>query len=185
MFDILFSLGDFDEIKQDISSFRYEMLNHINVREMDTIGTKDKLDRLYGKLDSVIVQQKQLVRSLSTSDESNATRKYFLSTWHDSIRSSTDTESLYTYKDEDDDDAVIPRFKKTAASMKSIKSDCDERIKSEIDKTKLSPKCIPSKRDEMLKRQDVIGSSLEEDTTDELVGIGDIEVRVITSSNQT
>ncbi|KAL4235161.1 anthranilate synthase component II [Mactra antiquata] len=55
---------DFDEIKQDISSFRYEMLNHISVRQLETVDNKERLDKLYSKLDSIMNQQKMLMSAI-------------------------------------------------------------------------------------------------------------------------
>ena len=163
------------------------MLNHINIRRDDNVGAKDKMDRLTGKLDAVLVQQKELVRGLSISDESNATRQYFLSTCSDSMRSSTETESLNTYKGDDDDTMFIdgtPRLKKLSSIRRKLKSEQSETkpdspLDTQPDNAQLIPKNIPVKRDEMLKRQEVIGSSIEEDATEEAVGMNDIEVRVL------
>ena len=182
--------GDFDEIKQDISSFRYEMLNHINVKRDDNAVDKDKMDRLTGKLDAVLITQKELARGLSISDESNATRQYFLSTGSDSMRSSTETESLNTYKGDDDDMMFIdgtPRLTKLSSVKRKFRSQQSETkpdspLDSQPDIKQLLPKAIPLKRDEMLKRQEVIGSSIDEDITEEAVGMSDIEVRVVDRS---
>ncbi|KAH3777181.1 short transient receptor potential channel 7-like [Dreissena polymorpha] len=55
---------DFDEIKQDISSFRYEMLNHISVRQMETTDNRERLDRMYLKMDTIVEQQGHILRLL-------------------------------------------------------------------------------------------------------------------------
>lgn len=170
--------GDFDEIKQDISSFRYEMLNHLNVRRDDNTVAKDKMDRLYGKIDSVIVQQKELARGLSISDDSNTTTKFFFSTNSESIRSSTDTESLNTYKGDDEDNIAsngTPRLKKLSSVIRKVKPGCEE-MKKDAEHTEQCPNALPSKREEMLKRQEVIGCSLEEDSAEDAIQMNDIQL---------
>ena len=161
------------------------MLNHINVRREDNTIEKDKMDRLTGKLDAVIITQKELARSLSISDDPNAPRQYFLSTASDS----TETESLNTYKGDEDDTMFIdgtPRLKKLNSVKRKFKSELSEtKPDSPLDSQpdtwskQLLPKAFPVKRDEMLKRQEVIGSSIEEDVNEGEIGMSDIEVRVV------
>ena len=42
------------------------MFNLVSVRQMENRKTKERLDRLYGKLDSIVMHQKQLVRMVSS-----------------------------------------------------------------------------------------------------------------------
>ncbi|XP_050397743.2 short transient receptor potential channel 7 isoform X2 [Patella vulgata] len=56
--------GDFDEIKQDISSFRYEMLNHISVRQAEEKRQSDRLEKLSDRLEIMAQQQDLILRRL-------------------------------------------------------------------------------------------------------------------------
>jgi len=60
-------VSDFDEIKQDISSFRYEMLNHISVRQIETMENKERLDRLSTKMDQILHHQTELMHALNVT----------------------------------------------------------------------------------------------------------------------
>lgn len=180
-------ISDFDEIKQDISSFRYEMLNHISVRQMETMENKDRLDRLYGKIDAVLLQQKQLVRIVSSGvtsadDSSKLAPTDSVSSCSDSTRSTSTVASSVSEDDDETTMADMQRFKKATASIKSMKKIPEERSKTEADEPKLSPKRGPSKREESLKRQNVVGSITEDDPAmTEAVAARDIKVHVITS----
>ncbi|XP_067652080.1 short transient receptor potential channel 7-like isoform X1 [Haliotis asinina] len=55
---------DFDELKQDISSFRYEMLNHLSVRNRESTDTGNALDKLNDKIDRLAQQQEVLLRRI-------------------------------------------------------------------------------------------------------------------------
>ena len=81
------------------------MLNHISVRQMETMENKDRLDRLFGKLDSVLLHQKQLLRAVAAGaqvhDDSVVTKKSSLSTNTDSSVSSASTGSVTTDEEED------------------------------------------------------------------------------------
>lgn len=184
-------IPDFDEIKQDISSFRYEMLNHISVRQMETAENKDRLDRLYNKIDSVLLQQKQLARVVSSgvfgTDESNIELKESLSSHSDS-QSTMRTCSTATSSFADDDDEItkadLQRFKKATASVKSLKEIPEERSKSEPEVPKYSPKPSPTKRSASLKRQDGMSSSTE-DSTGSSVEVRDVQVHVMTSPHRS
>ncbi|XP_069113153.1 short transient receptor potential channel 7-like isoform X2 [Argopecten irradians] len=59
---------DFDEIKQDISSFRYEMLNHLSQRQRESKDTYERVDNLEYKIDTLIQQQTMWLKALSKSD---------------------------------------------------------------------------------------------------------------------
>ena len=185
---------DFDEIKQDISSFRYEMLNHISVRQMETTDNKERLDRLYNKIDAVLLQQKQLARAVSANtfgtDESNVLQqKESLATTHSdsscTIRSvSTGTSSVSESEDETTM-ADMQKFKRAAVSVKSLKRIPEERRKSDSETSKGSPKLTPTKRQTSLMRQDgIASSSTEEEAPDPSVEVKDVKVHVMTSPNR-
>ncbi|KAK3600930.1 hypothetical protein CHS0354_004139 [Potamilus streckersoni] len=58
---------DFDEIKQDISSFRFEMLNHVSVRQQEIEVVKAKLEKVTSKIDRLLSQMPQfMANNLST-----------------------------------------------------------------------------------------------------------------------
>ena len=172
-----------DEIKQDISSFRYEMLNHISVRQMETMENKDRLDRLFGKLDTVLLHQKQLLRAVAAGaqlhEDSVVTQKSSLSTNTDSSVSSASTGSVTTDEEEDTSATGVARFKKATSSVKSMKKIPEEFTRRDTDNNKISP----SKKDGNLIRQEGFGSSVEEDTFTEAVEVMDVRVRVMTSPN--
>ncbi|XP_052816254.1 short transient receptor potential channel 7-like isoform X3 [Mya arenaria] len=106
---------DFDEIKQDISSFRYEMLNHISVRQNETAENKDRLDKLTSKMDLILTQQLQLLRlmgekpSLQESLSSTSTLSCDRDTYIGSSleRSASVTSSIL----EDDEETFLPKKK--------------------------------------------------------------------------
>ena len=187
-------LSDFDEIKQDISSFRYEMLNHISVRQMETTDNKDRLDRLYNKIDSVLLHQKQLARAVSANafgtDESNVLQQKEPVTASRSDSSSTNRSSSTGTSSvtEDDDDTTtvdMQKFKRAAASVKSLKQIPEERGRSESEISKGEPKLSPTKRQTSLMRQDgVTSSSVEDESTDPSIEVRDVKVHVITSPNR-
>lgn len=71
----LFS-GDFDEIKQDISSFRYEMLNHLTMRQREAKETFDRVDLLNHKVETLLQQQRLLLNALDcTTNKSNISKR--------------------------------------------------------------------------------------------------------------
>ncbi|KAJ8303131.1 hypothetical protein KUTeg_019527 [Tegillarca granosa] len=70
------SEGDFDEIKQDISSFRYEMLNHLTMRQREAKETVDRVDLLNHKVETLLQQQRLLLNALdSTKLKSNVSQR--------------------------------------------------------------------------------------------------------------
>lgn len=163
------------------------MLNHISVRQMETMENKDRLDRLYGKIDAVLLQQKQLVRIVSsgvtsTDDSSKLAPTDSVSSCSDSTRSTSTAASSVSEDDDETTMADMQRFKKATASIKSMKKIPEERSKTEADEPKLSPKRSPSKREGSLKRQNGVGSLTEDDSVmTEAVTARDIKVHVITS----
>ena len=170
------------------------MLNHISVRQMETTENKDRLDRLYNKIDAVLLQQKQLARAVSASaigtDESNVSQKEPLTTLlsdsSSTIRSSSTGASSLSEEDEDTTSVDMQKFKRATASLKeSLKQIPEERRKSEAEIPKYSPKLSPPKREASLIRQDgVATSSVEEDLTGSSVEVRDIKVHVMTSPNR-
>ncbi|XP_048780168.1 short transient receptor potential channel 7-like isoform X1 [Ostrea edulis] len=58
---------DFDEIKQDISSFRYEILNHLQSREQEGRQCREKMDVMEQKMNHLMKQQTLLLNSLKTT----------------------------------------------------------------------------------------------------------------------
>ncbi|OWF36590.1 Short transient receptor potential channel 7 [Mizuhopecten yessoensis] len=59
---------DFDEIKQDISSFRYEMLNHLTQRQREAKEIFDRVDTMEYKMDTLMQQQSLWLKAISKSD---------------------------------------------------------------------------------------------------------------------
>lgn len=66
-----FFVVDFDELKQDISSFRYEMLNHISKRDSHTEYLNDRMRYMEIKLNKLLDQQSMLVASLTKKGSSD------------------------------------------------------------------------------------------------------------------
>jgi hypothetical protein len=56
--------SDFDEVKQDISSFRYEILNHLQSRELEGKQCREKMDLMEQKMNHLMKQQTLLLNSL-------------------------------------------------------------------------------------------------------------------------
>lgn len=56
--------GDFDELKQDISSFRYEMLNHIATTQNDKKFNQEQMEQLGSKVDQLVRQNDILLNML-------------------------------------------------------------------------------------------------------------------------
>ena len=157
------------------------MLNHISVRQMETMGNKDRLDRLFGKLDTVLLHQKQLLRAVAAGarmhEDSVVTQKSSTNT--DSSVSSASTGSVTTDEEEDTSATGVARFKKATSSVKSMKKIPEEFTRRDTDNNEISP----SKKDGNLIRQEGFGSSVEEDTFTEPVDVRDVRVRVMTSPN--
>lgn len=57
-------VGDFDELKQDISSFRYEMLNHLSRSQRETKDNTRRLDVLQDNLANLIVLQNAVLKTV-------------------------------------------------------------------------------------------------------------------------
>lgn len=88
---------DFDELKQDISSFRYEMLNHISKRDSHTESMNDRMRYMEIKLNKLIDQQSMLVASLTKkggSDISHLPTQHSAVSTHDSGFDDTGEESF-------------------------------------------------------------------------------------------
>ncbi|XP_071173975.1 short transient receptor potential channel 7-like [Mytilus edulis] len=62
---------DFDELKQDISSFRYEMLNYVSKKDTHNELLADKVKYLDLKLNKLIDQQNILIASLLNTNNSS------------------------------------------------------------------------------------------------------------------
>lgn len=58
------SLSDFDEVKQDISSFRYEILNHLQSREDESRDCREKIKLMEQNITHLIQQQTLLLSKL-------------------------------------------------------------------------------------------------------------------------
>nr|XP_034338793.1 short transient receptor potential channel 3-like isoform X1 [Crassostrea gigas] len=67
------SNDDFDEVKQDISSFRYEILNHLQSREDESRECREKITMMEQKLSDLVQQQTVLLNKLcqTNSDDSS------------------------------------------------------------------------------------------------------------------
>jgi hypothetical protein len=84
---ILFFVVDFDELKQDISSFRYEMLNHVSKKDSHAECINDRMRYMEIKLNKLIDQQSILVASLmkkGSSDISHLLTQQSAVSTHDS-----------------------------------------------------------------------------------------------------
>ena len=146
---------------------------------------KDRLDRLFGKLDNVLMQQKQLLRAVAsgahTSDDSVVTSTSSNSTNKESVCSSSSNAFSNADDEEDAFMASVSRFAKTKSSVKSMKQIPEESYvtKSEVDDIRISP----TKKDGNLKRQEGMGSSAEDDAFSEGVEVRDVRVCIMTSPN--
>ena len=174
----MFIPGDFDEIKQDISSFRYEMLNHVSVRQMETMETKERLDRLYGKLDSIVMHQKQLVRmvssGLSVPDDAIQPLKDLFSTSTESFRSSIGMDS-FTREDVDDDDAIADGITFTVKATNKIVS--DDQSKLGVDSKINTPKRVATLRNNNTQRQNAEDNTSERELLTNDVDLEDIKTQ--------
>ncbi|XP_052830145.1 short transient receptor potential channel 7 [Octopus bimaculoides] len=79
--------GDFDELKQDISSFRYEMLNHISTHQNDKKVNQEQISQLRSRVDE-LVRQNDIILSL-LQRESGKKRMTDLDACFDSSDNST------------------------------------------------------------------------------------------------
>lgn len=59
---------DFDEVKQDISSFRYEILNHLQSREDESQDCREKINKMEQKMTHLIHQQTVLLNKLGQTN---------------------------------------------------------------------------------------------------------------------
>ena len=172
----MFIPGDFDEIKQDISSFRYEMLNHVSVRQMETMETKERLDRLYGKLDSIVMHQKQLVRmvssGLSVPEDAIQPLKDLFSTSTESFRSSIGMDS---FNREDDDDAIADGITFTVKASNKIVS--DDQSKLGVDSKVNTPKRVATLRNNNTQRQNAEDNTSERELLTNDVDLEDIKTQ--------
>ncbi|XP_045191556.2 short transient receptor potential channel 7-like isoform X1 [Mercenaria mercenaria] len=146
---------DFDEIKQDISSFRYEMLNHIAVRQLETTDNKERLEKLYSTMDAMLTQQKLIMkmtgdRSFTSSEDSSEQAG--------STLSRSVSSSVYS----DDDTGMVSKKRSPTSSLKDIpeedKSDTAAGDSKKPTKTNLFDKI----REDIFRRQ----SSFDRDTFD-------------------
>ncbi|XP_052717525.1 short transient receptor potential channel 7-like isoform X3 [Crassostrea angulata] len=62
------SNDDFDEVKQDISSFRYEILNHLQSREDESQDCREKINKMEQKMTHLIHQQTVLLNKLGQTN---------------------------------------------------------------------------------------------------------------------
>ncbi|KAL5021904.1 hypothetical protein ScPMuIL_001059, partial [Solemya velum] len=105
--------GDFDELKQDISSFRYEMLNHLSMRQKEMKDNTDKLEYLHDKVDSLIHQQHSLLQQLHQISPANVKKVACdvpLNTLTTPLHSSYRNERDYNSKDHDLAGRTSPRI---------------------------------------------------------------------------
>ncbi|WAR13619.1 TRPC6-like protein, partial [Mya arenaria] len=108
---------------QDISSFRYEMLNHISVRQNETAENKDRLDKLTSKMDLILTQQLQLLRlmgekpslqeSLSSTSTLSCDRDTYIgnASLDDGSSSLERSASVTSSILEDDEETFLPKKK--------------------------------------------------------------------------
>lgn len=69
--------ADIEELKQDISSFRYEMLNQLNMHHQASEQSTIRLDQMASRLDELSRLQEQLLNSIHrTGSVWDSTRKY-------------------------------------------------------------------------------------------------------------
>ena len=159
------------------------MLNHISVRQMETMETKERLDRLYSKLDAILMHQKQLVRmvssGLSVSDEAIHPWKELFSTSTESFQSSVGVDSLN--KDETDDDDTITEG--ITFTVKSTKTNSDDRNKFEVDSKMRRPNPASTLRQGNKLRQNAEDNTTESEAMSQSVDVEQIQTEFVTSPN--
>ncbi|XP_060593338.1 short transient receptor potential channel 7-like isoform X2 [Ruditapes philippinarum] len=147
---------DFDEIKQDISSFRYEMLNHIAVRQLETTDNKERLEKLYAKMDTIVNQQK-LVLKLS------GFRPLAFDENSDNDSGSTFSQSISVHSEDDNMQGMKKRLGSPTSSLQNIPEENKMAGVSSRSKNKINVnQSVKSRDDIVFKRQ----SSFDRETFD-------------------
>lgn len=174
----IFILVDFDELKQDISSFRYEMLNYVSKNSGNDV-LFDRISQMEVKINRLVEQQMLLLKCLPTRQmKLSCESTMFMTNQSENSHENGDDSGIDTTQD-------VCQYKKGNMKPLQLLQNIEEEHPNELTCTSPSPEQYDAvqnvtNRSPSRKRRDF----QSENNDVNVVSTEDVEMKVITSQSE-